>query len=79
MPTKENQNLPHPNPTPKEIVGILNGAMRKTLQFPEVRKLLVARGYDILGSSPEEFAASIRSDMAKWEKVVRESKIQRIN
>lgn len=68
-----------PAGTPKEIIGILNGAMRKALQSPDVRKLLIARGYDIIGSSPEEFGASIRSDMAKWEKVVKESKIARIN
>jgi tripartite-type tricarboxylate transporter receptor subunit TctC len=68
-----------PAATPKEIIGVLNAAMKKTLQAPDVRKLLVARGYDIVGSSPEEFGASIRSDMAKWEKVVRDSKIARIN
>jgi tripartite-type tricarboxylate transporter receptor subunit TctC len=68
-----------PAATPKEIVAILSGAMRKALQSPDVRKLLSERGYDIIASTPEEFGASIVSDMAKWEKVVRDSGIARIN
>jgi tripartite-type tricarboxylate transporter receptor subunit TctC len=53
--------------------------MRKALQSAELRKLLRARGYDIIGSTPEQFGATIRSDIAKWERVVKESKIARIN
>ena len=68
-----------PAATAKEVIVILNGAMRKALQSPDVRKLLIERGYDIVGSTPEEFGASIRSDMAKWEKVARDSNIARIN
>ena len=68
-----------PAATPKEIIVIVSSAMRKALQSPEVRKLLIERGYDIIASTPEEFGVSIRSDMAKWEKVVRDSNIARIN
>jgi tripartite-type tricarboxylate transporter receptor subunit TctC len=68
-----------PAATPKEHIAILHAAMKKALQAPDVRKLLVARGYDIVASSPEEFGASIRSDMAKWEKVVKQSNIAKIN
>ncbi len=68
-----------PAATPKEIVATLNGAMKKALDTPDVRKLLVARGYDIVGSSSAEFGVRIRSDIARWEKVVRESKIAKIN
>jgi tripartite-type tricarboxylate transporter receptor subunit TctC len=68
-----------PAATPKEIIAILNAAMKKALQAADVRKLLVARGYDIVASSPEEFGASVRSDMAKWEKVVKQSNIAKIH
>jgi tripartite-type tricarboxylate transporter receptor subunit TctC len=47
--------------------------------MPEVRKLLNARGYDIVGSTPEEYGANIRSEIARWERVAREANIQRIN
>ena len=45
----------------------------------EVRRLLAERGYDIVGSSPEEYAANIRSEMAKWENVVRTTNMSRLN
>ena len=68
-----------PAATPKEVIVSLNAAMRKALQMPDVRKLLGERGYDIVGSTPEHYGASIRSEMAKWEKVVRQSNIPRVN
>ena len=68
-----------PAATAKEVILILNGAIRRTLQLPDVRALLIERGYVIVASTPEEFGASIKSDMAKWEKVVKDSNIARIN
>ena len=68
-----------PAATPKDVIATLNAAMKKTLQMPEVRKLLDARGYDIVGSPPEEYGANIRSEMARWEKVARETKLERLN
>ena len=35
--------------------------------------------YDIAGSTPEEYAANIRSEMAKWENVVRTTNMERLN
>jgi tripartite-type tricarboxylate transporter receptor subunit TctC len=44
-------------------VNRLFGDTKKILDDPEFRqKQLVARGYDVVGSSPEEFAAYIRRD-----------------
>ncbi len=47
--------------------------------MPDVRRLLVERGYDIVGSTPEQYAANIRSEMAKWENVVRTTNMERLN
>jgi tripartite-type tricarboxylate transporter receptor subunit TctC len=63
----------------REQVNALNGALRAALQSPEVRKLLIERGYDIVESTPQEYAANIRSEMAKWENVVRATNMQRLN
>ncbi len=68
-----------PAATPADLIAAINGAMRKTLQLPDVRQLLFDRGYDIVGSTPEQYAANIRSEMAKWERVVKESNIARVN
>ncbi|HTE15062.1 MAG TPA: tripartite tricarboxylate transporter substrate binding protein [Burkholderiales bacterium] len=68
-----------PAAVPRDSINILNGAMRKVLQMPEVRRLLGERGYDIIGSTPEQYAENIRSEMAKWENVVKTTNMSRLN
>jgi tripartite-type tricarboxylate transporter receptor subunit TctC len=52
-----------PANSPREAVNRLFSDTKKLLDDPEFRqKQLVARGYDVVGSSPEEFAAYIRKD-----------------
>jgi tripartite-type tricarboxylate transporter receptor subunit TctC len=52
-----------PAGSPREAVARIYNDTRKILEDPEFRqKQLVARGYDVVGSSPEEFAAYIRQD-----------------
>ena len=65
-----------PAATPREAVSILSAAMIKALQMPDVRQRLIALGYEPLGSTPEEFAANIRSEMAKWAKAAKDAKIR---
>ena len=65
-----------PAATPREIVNTLSGAMMKVLQIPEVRQRLIGLGYEPIGSTPEQFAANIRSEMEKWAKAVKEAKIR---
>jgi len=68
-----------PAAVPRDVINVLNGAIRAALQTAEVRRLLVERGYDIVGSTPEEYAANIRSEMAKWENVVKTTNMARLN
>ena len=65
-----------PAATPKDIVNALSGAMVKVLRIPEVRQRLINLGYEPIGSTPEEFAANLRSEMAKWAKAVKDAKIR---
>lgn len=65
-----------PAATPREIVNTLNGAMMKVLQIPEVRQRLIGLGYEPIGSTPEQFAANIRSEMEKWAKAVKAANIR---
>ncbi len=52
-----------PAGSPREAVARIYNDTRKILEDPEFRqKQLVARGYDVVGSAPEEFAAYIRKD-----------------
>ncbi len=60
-----------PAGTPKAIVGSLNAALGKALADPGVASKLSAQTLDPLHMTPEEFAARIKSDYDKYEKVVK--------
>jgi tripartite-type tricarboxylate transporter receptor subunit TctC len=57
----------------REIIAKLNREIVAILHLPDVVERLEGQGAEPLGSTPEEFAAYIRSETAKWAKVVRES------
>jgi len=62
-----------PAGTPREIVNRLNAEVVRALRIPEVRDQLTSQGADIVGNSPDEFAAWIRAEVKKWAEVVRVS------
>ncbi|MCT9071397.1 Bug family tripartite tricarboxylate transporter substrate binding protein [Cupriavidus gilardii] len=65
-----------PAGTPKEIVAKLNTEINAALKLPEVRAKLEAAGIEVQGGTPQQYAALIKSDLAKWGKVVKEAGIQ---
>lgn len=64
-----------PGRTPAALVQRLNQDLRAVMDMPEVRETLLKQGLRPSVSSPEEFAAQIRSDLARWAKVVADGKI----
>ncbi|MET0210309.1 MAG: tripartite tricarboxylate transporter substrate binding protein [Burkholderiaceae bacterium] len=64
-----------PAGTPKAIIGKLNAEINAALKMPDVRSKLEAAGIEIQGGTPQEYAALIKSDLAKWGKVVKEAGI----
>ena len=62
-----------PKATPPEIIGRLNADVLRALHKPEVREALSMRGLDASGSSPDEFSALIRDEVAKWSRVVKDT------
>jgi len=65
-----------PAGTPRAVVGRANAEINNVLKSPALAQRFAAVGLEPAGSTPEEFARLIRSEMAKWRKVVREAKIQ---
>jgi tripartite-type tricarboxylate transporter receptor subunit TctC len=63
-----------PTGTPDAIAAKLNSEIMKTLAQTDVKKLMVAQGFEVLGSTPEEFGSFLKSEIVKWDKVIRESK-----
>jgi len=62
-----------PAEMPRDIVLKLQSEVVRALKIPELRAKLVKLGADPAGSTPEEFAAYMRSETAKWAKVVKAS------
>jgi tripartite-type tricarboxylate transporter receptor subunit TctC len=68
-----------PKGTPADIVQKLNAETASMLADPAVKKALeTATGGEVRGSTPEQMRVLIRSEIAKWSKVIDEAKIARI-
>lgn len=62
-----------PFATPKPVIVKLHGAFMRILQLPDVKDRLAAMDFEPVGSTPEEFGAFIKADVAKWAKVLKEA------
>jgi len=65
-----------PHGTPKEIVEQLNGYTRSMQDDPELKKRLETSFVDPLVLTQAQFAALVKSDAGKWERIVRESAVK---
>jgi tripartite-type tricarboxylate transporter receptor subunit TctC len=59
--------------TPAPIVNRLNVEIVKAVRAPELRDRLIGLGCEVVGNRPEELAAFLKTEIAKWTKVVKES------
>jgi tripartite-type tricarboxylate transporter receptor subunit TctC len=62
-----------PAKTPKEIIAKINGETLKIMKEPAFQKILADTGSDFVGDTPENFAAFVKAESAKWSKVVKDS------
>jgi tripartite-type tricarboxylate transporter receptor subunit TctC len=65
-----------PAGTPKDTVARYNAEAKKALADPGVSGKLAAQGFEVVGSSPEEFLAFARAESDKWAKVIRDYNIR---
>jgi tripartite-type tricarboxylate transporter receptor subunit TctC len=64
-----------PTGTPVAIVNKISADVKSVLTDPAMKQRLEAAGFTIVGSSPAEFSARIKSDVQKWQKVIVDAKI----
>jgi tripartite-type tricarboxylate transporter receptor subunit TctC len=62
--------------TPPAIVAKLHSAAVEAMRSPDVKEKLAAQGATLVGNSPEEFGAFIKSEIEKWAKVVKAANIK---
>ena len=60
-----------PAATPADLVTRLNAVIVKGISTPESRERLATLGGDVVGNTPAEFAAFLRTDLAKWGKLIK--------
>src|SRR5574343_719459 len=70
------QGIVGPKGMPAELIKQLNAVGNKALQDAEVRDKILSQGNEVGGGTPEQFAALIKSEAARWGKVVRDAKIE---
>jgi tripartite-type tricarboxylate transporter receptor subunit TctC len=65
-----------PAGTPKAIVDLLYSETIKILKMPDVKERFAAIGVDVVGNTPDEFAAQIKAEIGKWSKVIKDANIK---
>ena len=65
-----------PAKTPREVIMRLNGEITKALAHESVRQRLASQGIDPAGIGPEKFGTIIKTDLARWGKVIRQGNIK---
>ena len=62
-----------PAGTPKDVINKLNTEIVKALQLPDVKERLISQGFETRTSTPDEFAAYLKTEIVKWAGIVKAS------
>ena len=65
-----------PAGTPQPVVARIYATLLECLRTPAVKDALLKASVEPLGNSPQEFAQALRTEIAKWHKVIREAGIK---
>jgi tripartite-type tricarboxylate transporter receptor subunit TctC len=65
-----------PAGTPKDVVRTMHNALTEAMQLSEVKARFSVLGAEVIGQGPEAFAATLAAENTKWEKLIRERRIQ---
>jgi tripartite-type tricarboxylate transporter receptor subunit TctC len=79
FPNQENdtpQGILAPAGTPRPIIDLLYGEIARIMASSAVRERMLAIGFEPVVSSPDDFAARIKSEIPRWGKIIREANIK---
>jgi tripartite-type tricarboxylate transporter receptor subunit TctC len=66
-----------PAGTPADVISKLSTEIGKILSMPDIKAKLAGQGMDTFISTPEQFAALMAADMAKYDKIIKTANIRR--
>ena len=64
-----------PAGTPAEIINKLSGEIARIVKTQDVQERLTAQGLEVVGSTPEQLNATIKTELETWARVVKEANI----
>ena len=70
------QGLLAPAGTPKAVIDKLANETQRILKLPDVAERIAALGAEAVGDRPEQFTAHIKSEIAKWAKVIKDANVE---
>ena len=87
VPTADEAGLPNfdvttwygimaPAGTPQPVIARLNAEFVKIMHSPDLKERLAGMGTDVMTSTPEEFAAYLKREIAKWGEVIRKANLR---
>ena len=65
-----------PAATPQPIIAKLNQSMVKALESADLRDKLMQQGLEVESSTPDQFSAKLKQEVARWGKIIKAAKIQ---
>jgi tripartite-type tricarboxylate transporter receptor subunit TctC len=65
-----------PKGLPKEVINRWNAELAKILKSPDMKARLATEGLDALGSTPDEFRTHLKTEIAKWAKVIKDANVK---
>lgn len=65
-----------PAKTPKDIANTLNAELKKAINSPQVKDVLLADGVDVVANSPAEFATFLNAEIEKWAKIIKTANVK---
>ncbi len=65
------QGLVAPAGTPSEVVLLINTALNRALQLPDVKERFGALGVELSPTSPQELNRDVKADLVKWGKLIK--------
>jgi tripartite-type tricarboxylate transporter receptor subunit TctC len=72
------QGVLAPAGTPKQIIDRWHAEIVKAMQQPDVQKKLAGMSFEAQPNTPDQFAAMIKAEVAKWAGVIRDAKIPQV-
>jgi tripartite-type tricarboxylate transporter receptor subunit TctC len=65
-----------PAGTPKSVVNKIAGDIKRLLALPDMKEKVAALGFDVVASTPEQFAAQVKVEVEKWSRVIKAAGIK---